>query len=255
MLAPALLALVCACSASEDSDANPDPNPGTTVSFARDVQPIFTRCLYCHYTGSGFDLSHPFDPVEGLIGKTNGWHDGHDSPLELLVEPGHPELSFLVYKVSADPDPVAFDTTNNGNPMPFQIPRLTAEELMRVRQWITDGAKNDDFFTKQVASIFGTELSLGRKGGRCTLCHYPGSPTGMSVLDVFDPTTGLVGVNAVLSSKPRVDPGNPDNSFLVEKLEQANPSAGAQMPLHPPRLNDTEVAKLRTWIANGAHDD
>lgn len=233
-----------------------DAGTSRAVSFARDLQPLFNqRCVFCHYTGTGFDLSRPFDPDEGLIGLKNGWYVEHDSPYEFVVVPGDPDNSFLVYKLAASPDPVDFDVTNNGEPMPYRIPRLTADELMWVRQWVEDGAENDAFFKEKVAPIFGTEITLGRKRGKCTLCHYPDSPTGLSVLDVFDPESGLVGVDANLSTKLRVDPGNPDNSFLIEKLEEAEPSAGAQMPLHPPRFSEAEVAMVRTWISDGAHDD
>jgi len=263
-LLAALSAVTFGCSESdkqEMSDAQVEDDAGddagtSPVSFARDLQPLFNqRCVYCHYTGSGLDLSMPFDPDEGLIGLKNGWYVEHDSPYEYVVVPGDPDNSFLVYKVGASRDPVEFDVANNGEPMPYHIPYLTADELMRVRQWVADGANNDAFFMEQVAPIFGTEITLGRKRGKCTLCHYPGSPTGMSVLDVFDPEMGLVGVDANLSSKPRVDPGNPDNSFLVEKLEEASPSAGARMPLHPQVFSEAEVETLRTWIADGAHDN
>jgi hypothetical protein len=213
--------------------------------------------VFCHHTGGiiDLDLSKPFDPVHGLINRANSWHDAHDSPLEVLVKPGSPDDSFLIYKVSADPDPDTFDVTNNGDPMPLHVPRVTGDDLANVKQWISDGAKNDAFFTGSVAPIFGTEISLGRKHGECTYCHYPESPTGMNILAVFDAKTGLVGADSNLSTKLRVAPGAPEDSFLVEKLEQSMPSGGAQMPLQPERLSAAEVDTLRTWIADGAAND
>jgi hypothetical protein len=228
------------------------------VSYARDVAPILQRCVLCHHPGNitGYDLVNPFDPVHGIVGRSNDWHtEGHNSPLELVVKPGSPDESFLIYKVAADPDPLAFDPENNGDPMPPQIARVTTDELANVKQWIADGAHDDAFFSDSVAPIFGTDITLGRREGKCTLCHYPSSQTGLNILAPFDATLGLVGVRSLLSVKPRVQPGSPENSFLVEKIEAAMPSAGAAMPLHYERLNTTEVEILRRWIAQGALDD
>jgi hypothetical protein len=171
----------------------------------------------------------------------------------LLVKPGAPEESFLIYKVSQDPQD--FDSEKNGGPMPAVIPRATDEELANIKRWISDGAKNDMFFTDSVAPIFGTAITLGSRVGKCTLCHYPSSPTGLNILAPFDSAVGLVGADALLSTKPRVMPGSPDESFLVEKLEATVVSAGAPMPLNYERLSDKEQDILRKWIAQGALDD
>jgi hypothetical protein len=64
-----------------------------------------------------------------------------------------------------------------------------------------------------------------------------------------------VGVRSILSAKPRVMPGSPETSFLVEKIAEAMPSGGAAMPLHYDRLTSTEVEVLRDWIAEGALDN
>jgi mono/diheme cytochrome c family protein len=227
----------------------------TTVSYAGDVAPIFqSHCVICHHPGGiiGLDLQNPFDAEHGLINQPNSWHQAHDSPTALLVKPGYPDESFLIEKVAADPE--TFDSANNGSPMPAQLDRVSAQELATIEQWIAAGAKDDSFFAQSVAPIFGTELTLGRKAGRCTYCHYPGSPTGMSVIDVFDPTTGLVNVASGVSDKLRVAPGDPDQSFLIEKL-QTDPSGGQQMPLHYPRLTASQVDVLRTWIREGAKNN
>jgi hypothetical protein len=232
------------------------PDAGATVSFSRDVQPIFaSRCAICHYRGSPVvpDLNDPLDPEFGVRNFENTWFPGHDSDYEYIVRPGEPDESFLIYKVATDPS--IFDTANNGSPMPLAIEPLTAAELSAVRQWVSDGAEDDAFFQESVAPIFGTEPGLGRKAGKCTYCHYDGSPTGMSVIDVFDPLTGLKNAPSLLSSKLRVAPGAPDDSFLIEKLEEETPSSGGRMPLHYPRLSAQERYILITWIAEGARDN
>lgn len=230
----------------------------TTVSFARDIRPLLqARCVTCHYNGSLAvpSFEDPFDPENGIVMFENTWFEGHDNDYRYVVVPEKPEESFLVYKVETPPDPATFDKANNGDPMPLQYPRLTNEELAAVRQWISDGAQNDDFFRNNVAPIFGTEKSLGRRGGKCTLCHNGEAPTPLNILDVFNEEHGLVNAKSVLSTKLRVRPGEPDQSFLIEKLENDQPSGGARMPLHYPRLNEDEIETIKTWIREGAHDN
>jgi mono/diheme cytochrome c family protein len=260
-LCGSIAALVaCGGDASAEPDAEPDTPPidaGPAVSYADDVRPIFQACVICHGPGSvtRLDLTDPFDPEHGLVNRTNTWHEAHDSPFELLVKPGSPDESFLIYKVAADPDPEVFDTANNGGPMPLQVPRVSAAELVDIRRWIDDGARNDASFSETIAPIFGTEVTLGGRRGKCTLCHYPGSFTGLVILDVFDAELGLVGAESIQSTKLRVAPGSSADSFLVDKLELADPDGGAQMPLHYPRLTDAQVDTLRAWIAQGAKDN
>jgi hypothetical protein len=240
------------------SKSEADASMSHTVTYSKDVKPIFAaNCTTCHFSGSviDVDLENPFDPEHGVIDRVNGWATQHASPYAVHVKPGAPDESFLIYKVSADPDPKTFDTTNNGSPMPLEIPRATSEDLANIKQWISDGAKNDAFFADKVAPFFGTQITQGSRSGRCTFCHYPSSPTGLNVLDVFNTETGLVGADSLLSKKKRVEPGSPDESFLVEKLESEMPNAGARMPLHFPRLTTQQVETLRTWIELGAKND
>jgi hypothetical protein len=50
----------------------------------------------------------------------------------------------------------------------------------------------------------------------------------------------------------RVDPGKPDISYLIRKLEDADDIVGVQMPLGSAPLRDEQIALIRTWIAEGA---
>lgn len=75
----------------------------------------------------------------------------------------------------------------------------------------------------------------------------------------------LVGDAAIgfLVSKPsvgapaimRVEPGAPDKSYLVMKLEGTHidhGGSGARMPFGGLPLDDGDMAKIRAWIAQGA---
>jgi hypothetical protein len=90
----------------------------------------------------------------------------------------------------------------------------------------------------------------------CTSCHTGNgrTPSGGMSLDATASYAALVNVGS--SGKPgaiRVIPGDPDNSFLVQKLEGAAGIVGLRMPrTGPPYLTDAQVLLVRQWIAAGA---
>ena len=130
-------------------DAATAPGTPQPVSYGQDVQPIFdAKCVDCHHPGSAtkLDLTDVFDPVVGLVNRMNTWLD---SPQPLLVEPGHPERSFLVRKI------VGADLDHEGSPMPWMQPRLTEAQIATLTTWITDGALDDDRYRDEVVLIFG----------------------------------------------------------------------------------------------------
>jgi len=49
----------------------------------------------------------------------------------------------------------------------------------------------------------------------------------------------------------RVIPGDPDNSFLIQKLEPNTP-VGGRMPLNGPYFQQVTIDVIRQWIQNGA---
>ncbi len=63
-------------------------------------------------------------------------------------------------------------------------------------------------------------------------------------------------VNFPVRGKPgaiRVIPGDPDNSYLIQKLEGTTGIAGRRMPFNgPPYLTDGQILIIRRWIALGA---
>ena len=86
----------------------------------------------------------------------------------------------------------------------------------------------------------------------CTGCHAgAGAPQGLR-LDAGNSYAMLVGVPSVeVRSVLRVAPGNPDASYLVQKLE-GSAAVGARMPLGGPFLDAATIAVVRQWIAAGA---
>lgn len=232
------------------TDTGEGPTEPLPPSYARDVAPIFGRlCVACHYPGSAgdYDLTDPFDPVSGFVGRPNSWvPNGADETV--LIDPGNPDNSFLLLKIEEE----VLDPKVDGSPMPY-LPQVFSEaEIGLVEDWIRRGATDDAGFRADVAPLFGTEVTFRSASGRCTWCHYPGAPNGLSVIDPFDPTEGMVG-RASRFGGLIVDPGDPEASVLIGKLRGTAP--GDRMPQHLRRVEPDEVAAIRDWIARGAPND
>jgi hypothetical protein len=86
----------------------------------------------------------------------------------------------------------------------------------------------------------------------CSVCHVGGgAPMGLR-LDVADSYNLLVGVASTeVPSIFRVKPGDPDNSYIIQKLE-GHAAVGARMPFGGPYLTADTVSFIRQWISNGA---
>lgn len=115
---------------------------------------------------------------------------------------------------------------------------------------------------------------------RCTTCHRPGGPSGVDIRNPFSeeapPNAGLVRArtqwklrNPSLSIPDyNIEPGDPDNSFLIYKIADpslgllpedpdgqagpAAPPAGSPMPLQVPALSAEEIALIEDWVSAGA---
>jgi len=87
----------------------------------------------------------------------------------------------------------------------------------------------------------------------CVNCHIGSSaPEGMQ-LDAAHAYDMLVGIAA--TERPdlaRVQPGNPDVSYLIRKLQGGPEIVGAQMPFNLPPLRQETINSIRVWISMGA---
>jgi hypothetical protein len=86
----------------------------------------------------------------------------------------------------------------------------------------------------------------------CSVCHVGGgAPEGLR-LDAADSFNLIVGVPSTeVPSLDRVKPGDPNNSYIIQKLE-GHQAVGAQMPLGGPYLLPSQIAFIAQWITNGA---
>jgi len=102
--------------------------------------------------------------------------------------------------------------------------------------------------------IFESTDSAGRTA--CTQCHtnVGRNPSGGLNL-VHDLAYDQI-VNVTSARKPgatRIIPGDPDNSYLIQKLEGKAGIVGNRMPNNgPPYLTDGQTLILRRWVAIGA---
>ena len=104
--------------------------------------------------------------------------------------------------------------------------------------------------------IFDNSDSSGRAA--CTQCHNAvgGRFNG---LDLSPAVSYGNLVNVASRGKPgaiRVIPGDPENSYLIHKLEGRPGIVGLRMPFNgPPYLVDGQISVIKRWIELGAHND
>lgn len=102
--------------------------------------------------------------------------------------------------------------------------------------------------------IFQTTDSSGRVA--CTQCHTTQGRTPAANLSLLPDVAYQNLVNVPSVQKPgaiRVIPGDPDNSYIVHKLEGRSDIVGQRMPrTSGPFLTEGQMLIIRRWIAQGA---
>lgn len=169
---------------------------------------------------------------DNLIGITSGG----DSNFQ-RVNPGDPDNSYLVQKLEG--------TASTGGRMPLGRPALPPQHITAIRTWITNGAIIPTLQSIQDQVFTPTCAVSG--------CHTGGAPTGGMNLENGNSYFSLVGVSSIGdNSFQRVTAGDPDNSYLIQKLE-GTASGGVRMPSGGIPLPDTTIKTIRQWITDGAN--
>ncbi len=200
---------------------------GEDATFARTIQPILnTKCGKCHSDvvqkgdlnlSTALGIRRGGESGESAIGPTLD-----ESPLWVLIE---------------------------SNEMPPEgLPRLSDSEREAIRRWILSGA--DEEIAKADASEPLTQHDvLPIVLLRCAPCHGRARQDGG--LDLRTVSSMLHGGN----SGPALVPGDPDTSRMIDRIEsQACPPRDLLLKFFVKRPPETEVAKLRQWIAEGARE-
>jgi hypothetical protein len=87
----------------------------------------------------------------------------------------------------------------------------------------------------------------------CSPCHSGASAPEGLMLDAAHSYNLLVGVpSAEVPTLDRVKPGDPDDSYIILKLQDSPGIVGSQMPLHETPLPQSTIDLIRQWITNGA---
>ncbi|MFQ5866326.1 MAG: c-type cytochrome [bacterium] len=115
-------------------------------------------------------------------------------------------------------------------------------------------------FAARIQPIFDTN---------CIRCHAPGgvgfTRTGGSQNNGLDLTRGNSHSRLVnqptfeapdVEPKLRVRPGDPEGSYIIQKISSATPKFGKRMPFDgPPFLSQNEIQLIRNWVTQGAPND
>jgi hypothetical protein len=110
-------------------------------------------------------------------------------------------------------------------------------------------------FSSIQRDIFDASDSSGRRA--CTGCHNAAG-SRFNGLDLSGAVAhaNLVNVPSVRrAGAVRVIPGDPENSYIVHKLEGRSTIAGVRMPIGGPYLTAGQMLVIKRWIALGARND
>ena len=99
-------------------------------------------------------------------------------------------------------------------------------------------------FDTQIQAIFN---------GRCIECHVGGgAPHGLNLTQGQSYDLLVDVASEEVPSLKRVKPGDPNNSYLVQKVE-GTAAVGGRMPLNRAPLTAEQIALIRQWISDGAN--
>jgi hypothetical protein len=86
----------------------------------------------------------------------------------------------------------------------------------------------------------------------CTGCHAgAAAPLGLRLEEGASYALLVNAPSVEVPAVRRVQPGNPNASYLIQKLE-GTAARGGRMPLNQPALPAETIAVIRQWIADGA---
>jgi hypothetical protein len=108
-------------------------------------------------------------------------------------------------------------------------------------------------FSSIQLEVFGAGDSSGRRS--CITCHTANGrvPSGGLNLDTPAAYDQLVDVpSRAKAGAIRVIPGDPENSYIIHKVEGRADIVGGRMPFNGPYLSSGQILILRRWIELGA---
>lgn len=201
-------------------------------------------CTVCHNSQDpsksyrGLDLSTCKGIIEGSTEKPKR---------ALFVAGKDPKRDILIRRLR-----------NNRMPLgqSFDNPTYTPNHML-VKQWIDDGAKNDDHFKKNVLPLFNTANAFGPETPACTACHMSNQePPSFHELNLTTYDGVLLGADSVAKGVDKatkvIIPGNSSLSFVWQHLSEDRMPPG----ISPQEARDhPNTTILGAWIKQGAKCD
>ena len=117
-------------------------NGGAGISFANDVQPIFTNnCAFsgCHGSQSTKPIGKPMVLVSGQAYANIVDVPSFQLPSMNRIEPDDPDNSYLIHKIEGTQAAVG----GTGDQMPRGSCCLSPQEIETIRGWVEAGAPNN----------------------------------------------------------------------------------------------------------------
>ena len=164
------------------------------------------------------------------------------------------EGTTVLATLTSSPYTTSWDTTQvaNGNVT------LTAEATDSIGNMATSAPVTVTVNNNAQATVTLTQLEQNIFTPICSVCH---TGQGTSLPGSMNLTAGHVYaslVNVASVEQPnvkRVAPGDPTNSYIIEKLEGAPGISGSRMPLGGPYLDQATIDMVSTWISQGAQNN
>lgn len=228
-----------------------DPAPDTTVGILPDsITVTFNADVFASsLTTTNFQLQR--------AGGDDSFDDGNEVPLTVTaVDPIAGNARGATVDISANSsvdDLYQFTAVGTG-----AAPLIA--DSGAVLDGDQDGSEGGDFirtFTVATAPPSGLQATLSSIQTEiftpiCSSCHGAGVANAGMRVDDGSAFSNLVSVaSSEVPSLFRVEPGDPDNSYLIQKLE-GSAAIGVRMPLGGPFLSQDDINVIRQWITAGA---
>ena len=201
-------------------------------------------CTTCHSSQDasksyrGLDLSTCKGMIEGAT----------ENPKHTIFTPGKdPKRDHLIRRLR-----------NNRMPLGIGFEKSTyTPNHMLVKNWIADGAKNDEHFKKNIQPLFVTAAAFGANTPACTACHMSNQePPSFHELDLTTYEGIMLGADSVAKGVDKatkvIVPGKPELSFVWQHLAEDRMPPG----ISPSEARDhPNTTILAAWIKQGAKCD
>jgi hypothetical protein len=216
--------------------------------------------------------SHNAAPIVSVVMPNGG--EGYDSGQPIAIswvgsDPDDAALAYEVSAVGATTTPIATLTAPVG---PAQVtwtaPQVTVPTSFRIvvtardataRPALSTDRSDADFVVRPPAAAvsFAQQiqplLTASCAGSQCHGGSPPASELRLTAGSAYSALVNVAVNESPCASYRRVAPGQPDQSYLIFKLQGSGACfTGSRMPRGMPALSAPELQLFRDWIANGA---